>query len=140
MVVIDLLGNESKFTISRQRSTTRSFSKLHKQAVQIIRGLYPSIIICEEVPVKIKPGLNLYLDIYVPRLELIVEVHGRQHYEYVEHFHKQRYRFGRTMLNDSLKQEWCELNNFLFVELPYNARDEWEARLRHAIGLHFRRV
>ncbi len=133
MVVKDLLGNEYQFKISRK--TNKKFSKLHQSALETLRIIYPAIRVCEEVPVKVRPGLTLYLDIYVPHLEMILEVHGKQHYEYIEHYHGQPHRFGRSQLNDDLKQEWCKINNFRYVELPYNeSREQWAHRIRTAVG------
>lgn len=132
LVVKDLVGNEYNLKLPKRRK--KNYSKLHTKAVECIYSVYPTISIAEEIPVKVEPGLTLYLDIYVPILGLIVEVHGAQHYKFNKHFHKYPHRFGRARLNDDLKREWCEINGFKLIELPYNeSRDEWEARLRTAI-------
>lgn len=97
--------------------------------------MYPTIRVCQEVAVKIKPGVTLYLDMYIPLLNVAVEVHGKQHFEYTPHYHKHKHRFGRACLNDTLKKEWCEINKIILVELNYDeSRDQWTDKLRRAIG------
>ena len=60
----------------------------------------------------------------------MVEVHGRQHYEYVPFFHVNKLGFVKSKLRDSDKREWCEINDIEFVELPYNMTDdEWREKI-----------
>jgi hypothetical protein len=131
--VKDLDGNEYNLQISKKRNRTRERSKLHQQAKEVIRSLFPRLGLVEEVPIKIRKGLTLYLDIFVPSISLVIEVHGRQHYEFIPHFHEHRHRFGRAKLNDELKKEWCYVNQIRYVELAYNEPNEWETKLRSAI-------
>jgi hypothetical protein len=46
----------------------------------VLAELFPREIICEEVPVT---GERFVLDFFVPSLRMVVECHGRQHYEHV---------------------------------------------------------
>ena len=134
MQVKDLDGNDYDLKISKKKSRTRERSKLHLKAKEVVREIFPRLAIVEEISVKIKKGLTLYLDIFIPSIVLVVEVHGKQHYEFTPHFHEHRHRFGRCKLNDDLKKEWCCLNEIRYVELAYNeSPDEWAAKLRHTI-------
>lgn len=135
MEVKDLDGNIYDLKISKQKNRNREKSKLHLRAKEVVKQVFPRMVLVEEVSVKIKKGLNLYLDIYLPMLCLAVEVHGQQHYEFTPFFHEHRHRFGRARLNDDLKKEWCEVNEIRYVELAYNeSNDEWADKLRRAVG------
>ena len=61
----------------------------------------------------------LYLDFFIPNLMLAVEVHGRQHYEYVPFFHKTKAGYLKARARDEDKKEWCELNNINLIALNY---------------------
>ena len=69
---------------------TRPRSNLHLTARKLLKELFPYDTILEEVPL---PGSNkpsrpskLFADFFVPAYNLIVEVHGRQHFEFVSFF------------------------------------------------------
>lgn len=64
-------------------------------------------------------------DFYIPDLGIVIEVHGAQHYKYNKHFFKTEEEFARAQRNDEIKKEWAELNEFVFIELPYNKTKEW---------------
>lgn len=135
MLVKDLDGNESELNISRKRNRSCAKSQIFKQAVILVKELYPALTMCFEISIKVQPGKILFLDLYVPALELAVEVHGKQHFEFTPHYHKHKHRFGRACLNDMLKKEWCELNKIRYVELKYDeSREQWADKLRRATG------
>lgn len=135
MKVKDLLGNEYELNVSKKKTLGRKKSSICQDAIDLFQELYPTIRLCQEVAVKIKPGTTLYLDMYAPLLNVAIEVHGRQHYEYVPYYHKYKHRFGRSCLNDTLKKEWCEINKIILVELSYDeSRLEWTEKLRRTIG------
>src|SRR5690606_7155155 len=94
------------------------------KAVELVKELFPNQNIIEEVelPGTKKAGLikNLYADIFVPSIPILIEVHGEQHYEYSPFFHKSRLDFLKQKKKDRHKIEWCQLNNIIYVELPYN--------------------
>lgn len=52
-------------------------------------------------------GQNLFLDFYIPSLRLGFEYHGRQHREYVEHFHGNAAGFTASKLRDATKIQLC---------------------------------
>lgn len=133
MLYKDLNGEQHKVNFARKRNRERAKSKLHEKALSIIKELVPLTIVCEEVPIKIKRGKTLYLDIFLPDYNIAIEVHGKQHYEFVKAFHGYAHRFGRAQLNDTLKREWCELNGIRIIELKYNEIGEWADRIAGAI-------
>ena len=107
----------------------KNASKLHKRTRSLLKKIYPLDIILEEV---VLPGTgNLRADFYLPDRKLIIECHGRQHYEFVAHFHGSKLGFFEYTHNDRKKVEWCEINNIRIVELPYDeSDDEWKQRVK----------
>lgn len=106
----------------------RACSALHARARTFLRNLYPLATIHEEIYL---PGANgLYADFYVPVCRSIIEAHGRQHYEYVAHFHGKKSEFRKAVARDAKKREWCDLNNISYVELPHSEDEsQWLVRL-----------
>ena len=51
--------------------------------------------------------------------KIIIEYNGKQHYEYVEHFHKDIETFKRKLYRDFRVKEYCLENDILFIEIPY---------------------
>lgn len=103
-------------------------SALHMEVRKLLKSKFPGNPILEEVKL---PDEDLWLDFFLPRFKLAVEVQGRQHYEYVPHFHGETHKFGfiKSQKRDQLKRQWCELNNITLIELPYSETiDEWSRR------------
>lgn len=133
MKVFGLDGQEYSMPLSNKTSRVKN-SKLHIRARKIITELYPFDIIIEEVTL---PGTKtttrkslLFADFFVAKARLVVEVQGEQHYKYVSHFHNNKLEFFKSQARDRDKQEWCEINGFKLVELPYmETDDEWRRRI-----------
>ena len=104
-------------------------SSNHIRARELLSELVPYQRIYEEVTL---PGSKtfstglLYADFLIPNKYIIVEVHGKQHYEYCSHFHKTKADFMKSRKRDKKKIEWCELNDFTIIVLPYNKEDQWK--------------
>lgn len=130
----DLNGEEHTVNLSRKRNKDRKKSKLHSKAVDTILSISPLTTLCEELPIRIKRGHTLYIDIFLPDFGVVIEVQGPQHFKFMKNFHKHVHRFGRAKLNDDLKREWCNVNDFQLIELKYNEVDTWHDRLHRAIG------
>ena len=134
MLVKDLTGKEYELNVTKKKSRGRKKSDLFEEVLYLFKELFPTTPHCLEVGIKIKPGMTLYLDIFIPLLHLVIEVHGKQHYQFTPHYHKHKHRFGRSCLNDSLKKEWCEINHIRYLELKYDeSREQWADKLRAAI-------
>ena len=109
-------------------------SKHHVRARKIIKELFSGYRTLEEVKL---PGSTathrrsvLYLDFFIPNLMLAVEVHGRQHYEYVPFFHKSKAGYLKAMARDEDKKDWCDLNDINLIVLNYiDNDDEWRKSL-----------
>jgi hypothetical protein len=102
-------------------------SALHKRARAVVRLLYPSERVLEEVPL---PGSgDLVADFYLPLRKLVIEAHGEQHYSFIQHFHKDRAGWLKSQKRDRDKIEWCSLNGIKLVALPFDKDDEEWKRL-----------
>ncbi len=129
MKVRDLEGNLSSFKLKGSIITAadnRARSKLHIQAREILYELFPTMQILEEVPIKTRPNQNQFLDFYINKIKLAVEVHGQQHYKFNSLFHASAQDFLKQKKMDQDKKEWCELNNITYIELPFNEVKEWK--------------
>lgn len=94
-------------------------SKLCDQVIETFKLVFPEITIKTEKHVEYK-GQRLYIDIWVPQFGLVIEVHGRQHDEFVKHFHGDARGFNASKRRDSLKEDWARENNYIFVTLREN--------------------
>lgn len=110
---------------SRPRSTA---SKGHLRCRSLLKRLFPSDPVLEEVAL---PGTNrLSADFYLPGRRLVLEINGRQHGEFVRHFHKTKMGLARSFGNDQAKAEWCRLNGIALVSLDDGEDDvAWEDRI-----------
>lgn len=126
-MMISWAGEEYKWNFAKNRKRAKRGSKsyFHCRCREILAEKYKLFGIYEEVTI---PGLNLYADFFVT-LPLIVEVHGKQHYEFTPHFHGSLANFLKSQKRDKDKKKWAEANNIQYVELPYNKEDEWEQML-----------
>ena len=133
MRVRDLDGIVHDWKAHGQRVTaddTRARSKLHLAARQLIYGLFPTNPIIEEVLVHPRHGVNQFFDFYVPKLRLVIEVHGQQHYKFNSLFHSSATDFVQQKKRDQEKKDWCDINNITYIELPYNEGvAEWQNRI-----------
>ena len=102
-------------------------SKLHKEARILLKNKFPVNIILEEV---ILPGSsdkrNLSADFFIVDLQLIVEVHGEQHYKFNSLYYKTMSDFYQAKRRDRDKKEWADINGITLIVLPFNEKDKWE--------------
>lgn len=109
-------------------------SKLYLKALEIIKEEFPFVHICEEVSIKIDKFTTLRLDILMPSIALVVEIDGKQHDEYVSHFHDDKISFAQSQGRDSQKEAWCDINKFKIIRLKWNqTEDEWRTIIRGAV-------
>jgi hypothetical protein len=120
---------------SKKRSKCSSH---HSEARRILQDLFNGYLICEEVklPGCVNPAKRaaLFLDFLVPSFDLAIEVHGRQHFEFVPYFHKSKSGFLEHKYRDSCKANWCELNGLVLVVLRFDqTEDDWVKLIKHAV-------
>ena len=133
MKVTGFDGREREWSLARKsaRHNKRKCSSLHKRTRAVLRELFPRTIILEEVHLPGSATLTrsstLFADFYVPSRKLIVEVHGRQHYEFNEFYHKTKRGFQKSKARDRDKIKWCDLNEIDIVVLSHEGEDdEWK--------------
>ena len=114
-------------------SESRPRSKLHLKARTILKDIFPTVQILEEVAAPITRTEKLFFDFYINTVKLVVEVHGQQHYKFNTLFHRSAQDFANQRKRDRRKAEWCEYNNITYVELPYNEdEDQWRFRINQS--------
>lgn len=125
MKLFSTKGREYKVDIRPSRWPRRSKedckSNLQWGVSCIISEIYPTDVILEEFFI---PGDGLYIDFFLPRRKLAVEVHGRQHYEYNVHFHGNKENFIKSQQRDMKKAAWCGINNIELIEIMYNEKED----------------
>jgi len=133
MSVIDFDGNKSPWPPQGHEvdfNDQRPRSSLHLRCRELLRQMYPTQPILEEVPI---PRLGLVCDFYLPFRKVVIECHGEQHYKFTPHFHGSRYDFAQAKKRDKTKREWCRINNFRVATLPFSETDdEWRERIENA--------
>ena len=137
MIVVGFDGRKKEWRLSRKsKAKGGRQSNLHKRTRLILRDLFRRDIILEEVSL---PGSNtitrpsiLFADFFIPSRKLMVEVHGRQHYEFVDFYHKTKSGFYKSQARDRDKIRWCKLNKIDIVTLKYTGDDdEWKTQIRN---------
>jgi len=91
-------------------------SRFSEEACFLLTEIFPRMKIRREDYV-LYEGQKLFLDIWLPQLSLVVEIHGRQHDEFVEHFHNTAENFRAAKRRDRIKEEWAALNGHTYVVL-----------------------
>jgi L-lactate utilization protein LutB len=131
MTVIDLDGNISNWSLlGKIKNLRNNQSSLHKKTLELLKEIYPTIQILQEVSIPLRRHETLYLDFYLPMLKKAIEVHGEQHYKFVAHYHNNALGFIRHKKRDSDKKSWCDINNIEYIELPYNENiEQWKQRI-----------
>ncbi len=103
-----------KYKIDKKKKSRSSFQ--HKIGLQL-KEEFPHDIIFEEVRI---PNENFVLDFFIPSASIVIECHGRQHYEHVKFFHNTVGDYHAQLDRDMRKRDWCELNGFKLVEIKYD--------------------
>lgn len=128
MIVIDLSGRKHKINLYPYLQSKREErSSYHLQVRSLLKEVFPTLSVAEEVYI---PGEHLYLDFFIPQKRIAVEVHGEQHFSFNNFFYKNNLEFLQAKRRDSVKQEWCELNNIKLIILSYKENEiEWQRKL-----------
>ena len=130
-------GKDRRWSLSKcvvSGDDARPRSKLHILARKVLREQFPYDRILEEVPLpgshKSSRKSTLFVDFLIPSDSLAVEVHGRQHFEFVAHFHGDTRGFRKSKARDRDKSRWLEINSIALIILNYSeTEDEWRERI-----------
>ena len=137
MKIVGLNGREYNVRLDKyivKADDTTKKSQYHLKARKLLHQMFAGYSILEEMKL---PGSRqshlksvLFLDFFIPNLGIGIEVHGKQHYEYVPFFHKTKAKYRQAIKRDSLKEEWCELNNINLIVLKYSDDiEDWREQL-----------
>ncbi len=130
MVVFGLDGKQYKWNIGQYNKKRPVVSAGHKRARDLLQELFPCEIVLEELGLPGSGKHNLYADFYLNGPRLMVEVHGRQHFEFNSHYYKSRAAFLGAQARDKKKAEWCEMNGIKLVVLKdEDSDDEWRNQI-----------
>jgi len=134
MLIKDLDGNSHNWLLTGNMSKGKVTNKssYHLNARNLITQAYPTLQILEEIPIQLRKNEVLYLDFYLPLKKICFEVHGEQHYKFIPFYHSNMLNFLKAQKRDREKQEWCEINNIKYIELPYHENiDQWKNRITY---------
>tara|TARA_R110000772_G_C13072156_1_gene416480 strand:+ start:36 stop:419 length:384 start_codon:yes stop_codon:yes gene_type:complete len=127
MKVIGLDGNEYNW---KPASTHGKRSELHSKGVKVLESLFPHDNIIQEVPLAGTGKNPLRADVYLPNRNLIVEIHGEQHFKFVKFYHSTKANFMRAKARDVKKAEWCEINQIRLVAFNFDeTEEEWRDKI-----------
>ena len=96
-------------------------SKQSDQVYLYLKEIFPQATVKSEYHVNFK-GKRLFFDFYMSQYNIVVEVQGRQHYEFIKHFHGDWDGYNKSKLRDNLKIEYVDLNGLTLVIVDYNEK------------------
>jgi hypothetical protein len=98
-------------------SLDKNASKVHKEIVGFFKDSLPGWKITQNSPIKID-NKTLYADILckAPH-KFLIEIQGEQHKKFVKHFHGSYDNFKKAQLNDKIKKDWAEMNEYCYIEV-----------------------
>lgn len=130
--VTDLDGVTRKWKAGGKQSdrASRPTSAPHALARQLLKDLFPTALVLEEVSIPVREKQVLYADFFVPLYNIFCEVQGAHHRSFVPFFHGTVVSYAKQKRRDEDKRAWCELNNFSVIYLHDNeSLDEWKVKI-----------
>lgn len=131
---IDYANNRaSPFSYKVQIKPRRSTSKREEMVRDILEKIYGKKFIPIRPDFLKNPatGRNLEIDCYNEEMNLGVEVDGKQHSEYVPHFHENAGAFRYQVAKDDFKKKKCQLVGVTLINIPHFVHtDDIERYLR----------
>jgi len=91
-------------------------SLLANKVEKLLKEAFPLLTIQKEYFILYK-GQRMYVDFYIPNYLIAVEVHGRQHDVFVEHYHKDERGWKEHKRRDKLKEEWADVNDVTYITI-----------------------
>ena len=82
-----------------------------------------------------KNKLTLPFDFYLPKLNVLIEYHGMQHYQPVKHFGGEK-AFIKRQKRDLIKENYAKENNIKLIVIPYTEIDRIEEMLIDQLKLN----
>ena len=67
---------------------------------------------------------------FIPNRNLIIEVHGEQHFKFNSFHYTSKLSFFKAKARDRDKKEWCDLNDITIIEFNFNEDvDDWRRKI-----------
>lgn len=63
---------------------------------------------------------KLRFDLYLPDYNTAIEYNGKQHFEYVEYFHKNIENFNKMKKRDAIKRKLAKDHEVTVIDINYN--------------------
>ena len=111
---------KDRINLIRQNLGLSSLDKIHSSIGEIalrkiLKNLYPN----EEILFNSRKEIGMELDIFFPNLKLAFEYQGRQHLEFIKHFHKNKQDFKDQIKIDKKKDKLCKKKNIKIIIINY---------------------
>lgn len=97
-------------------------SKIADNIYKILTEMFPRLSsprVVKEIYINYK-GQKLFFDFLIKELGVYVEVQGRQHSEFVKHFHGDKEAFQAQKMRDNLKIQYVEESGKCLVRFNFN--------------------
>jgi len=119
----------AKFPSPRNlNNNSRRYSKGETECRRILEKLFNKPFLSQRPDFLRNPvtggNFNLELDCYNDSLRLAVEYNGKQHYNYIPFFHRNRDHFMTQKYRDDMKRRICKENKVNLIEVPYTVKLE----------------
>ena len=96
-------------------------SKIAEDVYLILQKEFPFTYIEKEYFVNYRNN-RLFFDFFIKSLNICIECQGRQHFQFIKHFHGDKEKFYEQKRRDNLKLEYC-LDNDLTLVYFYDQSD-----------------
>lgn len=126
MKFIDINGKEHNFELRphfKVKGKEQSRSKIQWKLGKLLCKIYGNNHVFEDYPL---PGCNnVSWDFWLPHHKMAFEMHGKQHDEYIKHFHDSEVGFRKQLLSDNLKNSIAEQNDVTLIVVRSKDFEEW---------------
>lgn len=111
--------NRTKYCSKACRAKQQFSSQEENEVVTIIAG------ILKEIPERAKTfswlksdnDRNMYLDAYFPKNNIAIEYDGKQHRQFIPHYHKSIKQFEKSKERDIRKEKLCQKNGIILIRI-----------------------
>jgi hypothetical protein len=94
-------------------------SKFEENIGRLLGEAFPRATIFSQHSIKYE-GEQLFVDFFIPSMNIAIECQGEQHYKFVPHFHKDDEGYKSHIKRDVAKRGWARKNKVTLVEIPFN--------------------
>ena len=104
-------GKTLNIKFANKKEEQHVASKGSKKLYDLLTKIFPSFNIEKEYSI----GERSRLDYYIKDFNVGIEFDGRQHFEYVQHFHSNKDGFKKQQILDEKKNEICALRDISVI-------------------------